>query len=716
MTVSLAALVGAGCAGRAATGDLRARAGDPTDGAPTPHMNDGRADDPWAPRSEAPGYPVWPTAIAHATGPLLDPEETRESRLLEAMNDLQGLPVAAIQAALVRSVGARSVKVRRLAISQCLERDVNACVPVATERLAEDREEDPGLELMLLTLVAQQPGPDQVDALIDAAYAQDDALRQHAVMLLGQAPPLTDRTEAVTSTLVAKLGDGVAGVRAEAARSLGLVDAEQTALALVRLLDDPDPTVRGAAAESLGRLGDPRTANALGRALPRAGAAEIAAAMIEAVALIPGETADELALAAFDDPPRHLSRKAVVTAIALRPDPSDVFVDGLVRRLRDPEVRDDALAVLLGLGAAAAPRLRAASERGLEPALALEVRRLLASLEASPSDEATRSMPSPQQVFEGLLDDLRHGRGDPRDQAAIALGRMVGGLSGAPDEFEPELTHRAAALAARALELAPSAEAARPWLLALLAGVDLGRHHDTHLVWARLERWSRDDGAPVAERCFATIALASAPQRGRWDRDVDATLTHLLGTGPTQLRGCAAMASLRRASLGGVGRGPAADRRARRELDALAEATLQDDSADVRSFAALALTGTGPHTPRTEAHLRRLAARDPDPHVQASARLALARAVDPERPFAPLVPVIRADRRARPGWSRVDLRGAAGRDGAPATVWFPAPGGGSVVLGLDAPDWRPDGVDLTPYPVLEGILDEDTIDIHNDVF
>lgn len=71
-----------------------------------------------------------------------------------------------------------------------------------------------------------------------------------------------------TPALVVALSDEDAGVRASAARALGLMRAQDAAKELGRLLaEDPDSQVRQSAAVALGFLGDPASAEGLAKAL-----------------------------------------------------------------------------------------------------------------------------------------------------------------------------------------------------------------------------------------------------------------------------------------------------------------------------------------------------------------------------------------------------------------------------------------------------------------
>jgi len=144
------------------------------------------------------------------------------------------------------------------------------------------------------------------------------------------------------------------------------------------------------------------------------------------------------------------------------------------------------------------------------------------------------------------------------------------------------------------------------------------------------------------------------------------------------------------------------------------EAGLRDDAAHVRAHVALALVGWRRLSPHVRALLNELRANDASVVVQAAADLALEYGGNDAggAPTSLTLPRWREPDPGRSRWApaRIDVQGRQ------RTVWFPAPGGGEIVLGvvdaLDPAD--PGSTDV--LPAIEGVLDDDTIDIHLDTF
>jgi len=114
-----------------------------------------------------------------------------------------------------------------------------------------------------------------VEALAEAGISMKPAASHRGTrnMLWSRKPALKalDPVEVAIPALRAALGDPIAAVRAQAARSLGGIGAAAGVVLgdLILLLADSDETVRSRAAEALGRIGngDPRTAPALANLL-----------------------------------------------------------------------------------------------------------------------------------------------------------------------------------------------------------------------------------------------------------------------------------------------------------------------------------------------------------------------------------------------------------------------------------------------------------------
>ncbi len=192
-----------------------------------------------------------------------------------------------------------------------------------------------------------------VDAAVRDLQAGTLRARVAAAQVLGDVGP-ADRDRARTA-LSAALDDDAAEVRAEAASSLGALDADDlgaadpaTVAALVRRLDDGAPGVRQAAAIALGTLRAPGGFAPLATAL-REGAADLRFQAATSLCEIDPIAAFEPLVAALDD-----RDPLVVGAVALALGAtSDPRAAGHLARLIDrgePGIRFDAAYALAQLG------------------------------------------------------------------------------------------------------------------------------------------------------------------------------------------------------------------------------------------------------------------------------------------------------------------------------------------------------------------------------
>ena len=381
-----------------------------------------------------------------------------------------------------------------------------------------------------------------------------------------------------------------------APRDPGLRLADPAPLALARLLADPDPQVRQDAAEALGNLRDPRAAPPLLRALEAGDEVYVSRAMVLALAALPGLEVDAALLRLLDVPPRGLTYRTVGEALGRRPAPSPALVDGLVARMREETLQGHVLDVLLLLGDAAAPALRAARARGLEPQLERAVDRLLAAL-TPPTDPPRWRTPWPDPADR----DAWHRRlGDAREGLAAAAALALA----APPWLGP------AAAGALARELGPAQR--RPWLLALAAAARPHIPDDDAVTHARLAAWAGDPGLAVLDRCLALAALTHGHARSGADLAA-ATLAAVAADPRPAMRACAAAAT---------------------DDDPLLAALLRDESPRVRAAASFHVAACPlPPGRATQATIARLAAQDTHPGVVRAAQAALARlrAPSPER-------------------------------------------------------------------------------------
>ncbi|KIG17419.1 HEAT repeat protein [Enhygromyxa salina] len=566
-------------------------------------------------------YPVWPTEIDRIAQPLRDPTITSESARIAALAELEDYATEVILPDLELALTDPSPEIRKLALQLCATRHLLACVDEA-EQMWEEGEGS--VRLLALQLLSRDPTPAHLDLVYDAMRDPNDLIREQAIMLLVDAPLGPERAVEARRELVAQLGDISARVRRTAARSLGRMGPGEGALALVRLLDDIDADVATAAAVSLGQMADARTAPSLRRALDNPANPVFGSAAVTALARLPGREIDLQLLDLLDAPPRNVRRPDVAKAIGGRPDPDPELIAGLVDRMRDPELREPASQALLWLGDRAVAQLAAATERGLEPDIALEVQRLLA---------ARRLEPTPRLADGGDSLDVESA---PLELPAIDDREAWFERLGDPEAvlFGAALAEAAPAWMAGALawhlDRAAAADQVRPWLTALaLAPEPILDDAASTVIWGRVASWAHDPGNSGESRCMSTLALGRAAGTRHADQ-VRAELRQLAAAHLADVRACAALAL------------------ARFGEDPLFEALFADPSPRVRASTALALRIIRRPAAPVRARLSLQADRDSEMRARTSAALSL-QSRDPDARFV-LV-------RARPS-SALGLAGA----------------------------------------------------------
>jgi HEAT repeat protein len=539
-------------------------------------------------------FPIWPTEIDRIAAPLRDPTMMSESARIAALDELGEYATEVILPDLELALTDPSPEVRKVALRMCASRQILACVDEA-EQMWEEGEGS--VRLMALTLLSQDPTPEHLQLVYDAMRDPNDLVREQAIMLLVDAPLGPKRAKEARRELVAQLGDFSARVRRTAARSLGRLGPGEGALALVRLLDDIDPNVATAAAVSLGQLADARTAPALMRALESPNNPNFASAAVTALARLPGAEIDEALLELLDSPPRNLRRGDVARAIGGRPDPGPELIAGLVERMRDPELRESSTQALLWLGDRAVAQLSAATERGLEPDIALEVERLLAARRLEPTPRVADTREPSEAPAEELppLDDREAWFRLLGDPEAVLVGAAL--AEELPEWFAGALVWQ--------LERASTADQVRPWLTALaLAAKPVLDEPEHDLTWTRIAAWAHDEGAGADSRCLATLALGRAEGTRHADLARD-ELRELAAAHLVDVRGCAALAL------------------ARHGEDPLLEALLADPSPRVRAATALGLRVIRKPAAAVRARLALQADRDSEMRARTSAALVL---------------------------------------------------------------------------------------------
>ncbi len=570
-------------AAEASAGPPRKKQPSPEPTEPGPHELDGR-------------FPIWPTEVDRIAAPLRDPAAATESVRMAALQELQQFATVVILPEIELALTDPSPEVRRIALELCANRRVLACVPEA-ERLWEEGEAS--VRMIALRLLSQDPSDEHLALLYDAMRDPSDMVREQAINLLVEAPLDEQQALAARKEIVAQLGDVATRVRATAARALGKLGPGDGALALVRLLDDIDPYVAEAAAVGLGQMEDPRTGPALERALESPVNPNFANAAIAALARLPGDEMDQRLLELFDSPPRNTRRTDISNAIGGRPEPSAALIDGLIDRIRDPELRESAIQTLLRMGDVAVPQLETVLARGLEPDIAVEVERLLA---------ARKLEPTPVEVVAGVVAsepvEVLPDRGDREawfevlsDSNRIdAAAKLV---EDPPEWFAGSLVWQ--------LDRAANAEQVHAWLtaLALIRSPVLDRSHDA-IHWERIAGWAADPGASSESRCLAALALGSAVA-GPHEDLARTELSARVGDASPDVRGCAALALARFGD------------------DPVFEALLVDPSPRVRAMTALALRGIHRVDPRVRARLSLQSDRDHEVACRGAAALSLAK-------------------------------------------------------------------------------------------
>jgi HEAT repeat protein len=542
-------------------------------------------------------YPVWPTEIDRIAAPLRDPTIMSESARIAALEELEVYASEVILPDLELALSDPSPEVRKLALQLCASRHLIACVDEA-EQLWEGGEGS--VRLLALQLLSQDPTQAHLELVYAAMRDPNDLIREQAILLLVDAPLGPKRAKEAQQELVAQLGDVSARVRRTAASSLGRMGSGEGALALVRLLDDIDPNVSTAAAVSLGQMADPRTAPALRRTLENPSNAGFAAAAVTALARLPGREIDLQLLELLDAPPRNVQRSAVAKAIGGRPEPDAELIAGLVDRMRDPELREASTQALLWLGDRAVAQLAAASKRGLEPDIALEVERLLAARRLEPTPRLAPSRDASELELAAL--EL------PPINDREAWFELLG---------DPEAERVGAALAEAApawmagalawqLDRAATADQVRPWLTALALAPEpiLDKAADA-VIWGRISSWAHDPSASGQSRCISTLALGRAVETRHAEQAI-ASLQQLAAAHQADVRGCAALALVRFGE------------------DPLLEALLADPSPRVRAATALALRVIREPAAPVRARLALQADRDSEMRARTSAALSLA--------------------------------------------------------------------------------------------
>jgi len=605
----------------------------------------------------APRYPLWPTEVDRAAGPLYSrgtERQASERQRADAVLALDEFATPIIETPLLWSLEDPSLQVRREALRLCFERAVVACIDGAATLYNDGLE--PSLRIAALKVLALDGHPRSASILIAALRDNSEAIRAQAAELLGTAPLEPASHDKARTALLAKLPDVSAAVRRAAVISLGLLGPGDGALSIARVLDDPEPNVRAAAADALRHMRDERVVPALERAIESPNEPIVSKALVEALAVLapPRPELEEQLLALVDDPPPGLNARQVADAIARRPEPGPTIVDGLIERLREPPLTDACLHALLVLGDGARPGIEAALDRGVEASLAVELKRLLAALEPPKRANASIRWPAAEDRL-GWAARLDGPGPQRRLRSALELGARGPGWIGP--------------MAAVRIVQSSTAAQRRAWIAVLARAtgpVELGTSAPAAV--AKLVGWTNDVTVAVGDRCLALLALGTvAAGDARHDEAETArdTLIASFAAGRPELRVCAG----------------AAAPKAGLDADDL-EGLLVDPDPRVRVAGALALAAYDPDDRSSSIATRLAAMQHADPRGEVRRAAEVARGPAPMGAWAKGTGLLLSDATPMawadpPHWAQQPL-GASGASSAEVEVWVPRIGFGEA--------------------------------------
>lgn len=476
-------------------------------------------------RGERHRWPRWPTELEQALAPLRDEAASdRDHDRVEALLALDVYADELIEPWLLHALGDPSTSVKREALRMCFERGRVACVPSALAIWSSVTE--PMLRVAALRVVGLDPAGAGLDALLGALRDDSDTMRAQAATVLGSAALHGAARGRAAAALLAKLGDLSSGVRQTAVESLGTIGSADATLAVARLLEDTEPMVRLSAARALGQIGDPRGVAALTRALEGANEPAVVRAIVAALAILPGDVAAGVLLAAFDEPPTGLSAVEVADLLGLRPNPEKIVTEGLAQRLRDPTSARVALRTLAALGPGGAEVLRAELDRGASPELALEIGRVLDG-QAVPTRAAR---PRPLEVVpapRSRADSLERRRGVPPAEAIAGIDTLARTRDWGP--YLDATLQDAGVITDHRVDLALA--------IALGGRAKLGRWNRRTI--ATLVGWAHSDTSTASDRCLAALALGSVDPNARGARHARDGAEQLLADADPRVRACA---------------------------------------------------------------------------------------------------------------------------------------------------------------------------------
>ncbi|MDE2490125.1 MAG: HEAT repeat domain-containing protein [Elusimicrobia bacterium] len=200
-------------------------------------------------------------------------------------------------------------------------------------------------------------GSSAVDALDAALGDPSGQVRDAAAIALARLG------KADASQFVAAMKDPDEGMRASAARSLGLIGREGEDELEKAAASDASATVRAAAAEALGAFSDPSSLDVLTKALgDKSGRVQLAAARALARRDVPPSTAALQKLLA-DSPPAPIALTAEA-ALAARGVAVDLSLPELTLGLKDPDLKILAVETLAAAPGGKAEDLLARTMRG----------------------------------------------------------------------------------------------------------------------------------------------------------------------------------------------------------------------------------------------------------------------------------------------------------------------------------------------------------------
>lgn len=305
----------------------------------------------------------WPTGVERAAAQLRSP--ARGQRLL-AVRALSSLSPALARAGIERALVDEDESVRRAAAHVALNNGYDGLAARVESWLLSQSALDRILAARLLGKHADAARTKTLATLLSDPERQ---VRTVVVEVLGQAR--VRHAALASNLLLGGLDDSEPRVRAAVARALGRLGQSESALPLAGHLADPEAAVREEIARSLGALGDSSVAPALMASLGDLDDAVVAAA-VRSLKYLHYEPAVFALLALVERPSfDEVAREAMLALGSLG---SSVALEGLMKKVQDPQYQEHLLPALQGHDPEQLPALRACLEESAAESLLICMR------------------------------------------------------------------------------------------------------------------------------------------------------------------------------------------------------------------------------------------------------------------------------------------------------------------------------------------------------